>query len=374
MKRGHGEGSVRLRADGRWEARVSLPDGKRKSIFGKTRAEALNKARAVLRDLEKGVSPADGRLTVEVYLKRWLEAAKPTLDYKSYIHYESEVRLHIVPFIGNTPLVKLTPFQLNEMYAVLSEKGFSSTTVRYAHRTVKQALEQAVKLDILARNVAQLASPPRAEKHEMIFLSREEAKRLLDAAKGTRLEAMWVLALSTGMRLGELLALQWSGVNFKQGLVSITKTLQRRPTRHGGLTPKKAKTVSSRRTIPITPEAVVALKQHKSRQAQERLKAGPIWVDNDAVFCTQAGGYLRDSHMREDAFLPLLKNAGLPHMRIHDLRHTAATLLLEAGVSPLAVSKMLGHATVAMTMDLYGHVTASMEDAITKSMSRILFG
>jgi integrase len=342
--------------------------------MGRSRAEVVAKLRATQNDLAKGVLPVDARMTVKSYFDQWLTDMRPSLDYKSYRLYERLIRLYLVPRIGKLALCALTPAHLNRVYAELLDKGYSHTSVRLAHRTMKQVLIHAVKHDVLARNVALLATPPKPVKREMVFLSQEEAGRLLQAAIGTSLEALWLVALSTGMRLGELLALQWATVNLKQKTIRIIKSLSRQPRADGGLTPKEPKTASSIRTIPITAEVAEALRQHKLRQVRMRLQAGPVWVDNDLVFASQVGTYLRDTNVRDYTFHRLLKKAGLPHMRFHDLRHTAATLLLVDGVSPLAVSKMLGHATVSMTLDLYGHVTKSMEDAVTASMGRILFG
>lgn len=374
MPRGHHEGSIRLCSDGRWEARISLPNGKRKSLMGRSRSEVAAKLRVTQNELEKGVLPRDARITIQPYFNQWLTDMRPSIDYQTYRMYEMQVRLHLLPHIGKVTLTNLSPTHLNRIYAELIAQGYSHTSVRLVHRIAKQVLSHTVKRDVLVRNVALLATPPKEAKREMIFLSQDEAARLLQAAEGTRLEALWVLALSTGMRIGELLALQWANVNLKQRTLRITKSLTRKNLVDGGLTPKKPRTESSIRTIPITAGVVEALRQHKTQQAHARLKAGPVWVDNDLVFCTPVGTHLRDTNVRDYAFRTLLKKAGLPHTRIHDLRHTAATLLLEDGVSVLAVSKMLGHTTVSMTMDLYGHVTKSMEDTVTASMSWILFG
>lgn len=373
-KRGHGEGTITLRRDGRWEARVSLPDGERKCLYGRTRAEAASKLRAFQRDTERGAPPLNERMTVQAYLEQWLASERSSLDYTSARNYEIWIRRRIAPHIGKIPLAKLTPFQLNQMYAILLAQGYARSTVRLTHTLLKQALNRAVKLEVLARNVALSATAPKAEPTTIVFLSREEAKRFLDAAKGTRLEAMWTLALSTGMRLGELLALEWGDLDVRRRTLTISKSLSRRPRKHGGLTVKNPKTSYSKRTIHLTATVIESLKRHKVRQSAERLAAGPLWIDHDVVFANEVGGHLVDACVRRDVFAPILKKAELPHMRPHDLRHTAATLLLEDGVNILTVSKMLGHSSVAFTLQLYGHVTAYMEQSASQAMERILFG
>lgn len=260
------------------------------------------------------------------------------------------------------------------MYAAMAEKGLRRSTIWLTHRLIKQVLTHAVKHDVLVRNVAMLATPPRPEKTEVRVLSRDEARRFLEVAGTTRLAALWTLALSTGMRLSEMLALEWHDFDPKRRTISVNKTLQRLPKRDGGTQALKPKTRFSERTIDITPQMAEALRAHRARQAAERLVAGPLWLDKDLIFCNEAGGYLHDSIVREYHFEKLLKPAGLPHTRIHDLRHSAATLLLEDGVSPLTVSKMLGHSSVALTLDLYGHVTSALRASASDAMSRILFG
>src|SRR5258707_1378736 len=306
-KRGHGEGTISLRKDGRWEARISLPSGERKCLYGRTRAAVASKLRSAQVDLEKGVLPPDGRMTVRDYLEQWLAAERASLDYTSARNYEVQIRRRITPYIGKSPLAKLTPFQLNQMYADLLEEGYSHTTVRLAHRLVKQTLNRAVKLDLLVRNVALLATPPKAKTRDIVFLSREEAQRFLEAAKGTRLEAMWTLALSTGLRLGELLALEWRDLDFKRGTLTVSKTLSRRPKEDGGLTVKEPKTRYSRRTIHLNALVVEVMKRHKARQSAERLAAGSLWVDRDVVFTNAIGWHLQDAAVRSGPFARVLR-------------------------------------------------------------------
>jgi integrase len=200
-------------------------------------------------------------------------------------------------------------------------------------------------------------------------MTAPEARRFLEAAKETRYHALFMLALSTGMRRGELLALRWQDVDMDRGVVRIQQAVVRA---HGTLTVSEPKTARGRRQIALTPQAIQALRQHRSQQAAERLHLGPVWRDHGLLFCSTVGTFLDPAHLTTRVFQPLLRRATLPHMRFHDLRHTAATLLLAEGVHAKVVSEMLGHATIGLTLDLYSHVLPDMQSAAALAMERVL--
>jgi integrase len=203
----------------------------------------------------------------------------------------------------------------------------------------------------------------------MQVLSPDESRRLMHHAEGNRLEALYVLALTTGMRQGELLGLQWTDLDLDNAALNIVRTLHQLP---GGFTFTEPKTARSRRQILLTKTASAALRRHRALQAEDRLKAGPGWQDQDLVFTTGAGGPLGSSHVLRQQFYPLLDTAGLPRIRFHDLRHTAATLLLGQGIHPKIVSEMLGHSNIAITMDLYSHVTPTMQREAVEALESLL--
>jgi integrase len=221
----------------------------------------------------------------------------------------------------------------------------------------------------VARNVADLVTPPRAERHEMQTLSPEQARAFLEAAQGDRFHALYVLALSTGMRQGELLALRWHDVGLETSTVQVTGSLQQV---NGGYVVTEPKTHSSRRRLVLTKSAIEALRLHRVAQAEERLRLGPAWEDNDLVFANEIGGFVDASNLVRRSFLPLLRRADLPRVRFHDLRHSAATLLLGRGVHPKVVAEMLGHSQISVTLDLYSHVTPTMQQEAASVMDAVL--
>jgi integrase len=371
-KRANGEGSVRKRTDGRWEAMVTLPTGKRKSYYRKTRAEASAALTAALRDLGQGVPVVAEKQTVAEYLTWWLNSAAHGLSPSSLTRYRSHVTRSIVPAIGRIRLAKLTPQPIQALYAGMLEDGYAPNTVRQMHAVLRRALGEATRLGLVPRNVATLVAVPRPARHDMHVLSADEARTLLAAVEGDRLEALYVLALTTGMRRGEMLALRWTDVDLhaKSPAVHVRATLRYQNSDTYFFDPPK--TDKSRRRIGLSSTALEALRAHRTRQLEDRLAAGVAWRDEDLVFCTPIGGALCGNHFSERDFQALLARAGLPRIRFHDMRHTCATLLLRRGVHPKVVSELLGHSTVTMTLDRYSHVLPDMQQAAMEAMDGIL--
>jgi len=371
-RRVKGEGSIRLRSDGRWEARYTLPEGTSRSIMGKSRAEVAKKLADALHDLDRGVSaPKDGRLTVGAFLDNWLVTKKPEIEHSYWVRCEAYIRLYVKPAIGRVPLVKLNAQQLSKLYAERVVAGAAANTVRHLHATIHTALEDALRLDLVARNVADLVRPPKAPHLEMKTYTPEQASQLLEAASGDRLEALYVLMLTSACRLGELLGLRWTAVDLERGEMQITSAMK---DVQGHRWSGQPKTPHSRRTIPLTPVAIASLKRHYLRQAEEKLSKGPDWNPTLLVFTTSTGTAYSQTNFRKQQYIPIIEKAKLPYIRPHDLRHTAATLLLLEGVQPLVVSEMLGHASVAFTLQTYGHVQAEMRKPARDAMERLFGG
>jgi integrase len=370
-RRGNNEGTIKKRSDGRWEGRVSFENGTRKSVYGKTRAEAAKRLTELMRDKDRGLPSVAETVTVGRYLQDWLDGCKPpALEYSTWNGYEQYVRLHLTPSFGGTKLVKLSPQQVQALYAEKLAAGLSSTTVRHIHACLHRALDQALRFGLVQRNVASLVKAPPMRKSAMRVYTPEQAKLLLAAARGERLEALYVLALSTGMREGELLGLTWRDVNLETGTVHVQASMK-----HVGGGKRligKPKTSGSRRKLTLTPRALDALTAHRARQLTERTRLGPAWQEHDLVFCNTVGNALDPTNFYRYEYKPLLKRAGLPPIRFHDLRHTAATLLLLSGIHPKVVSEMLGHSTVTITLNLYSHVLPDMQQAATDAMERLL--
>jgi integrase len=378
----NGEGGIRQHASGRWEARLAVVDaaGKlhRQSLYAATEREAKQRLRQLIAQRDAGIVAPDARETMARFLASWLEGVKPTLRPRPWKRYEEHIRLHLVPTLGRIPLARLSPVDVQQAINALLQMGLAPATVGRAHATLRAALKQAQRWQLIPSNPASLVTPPRVEQREMIALDADQVRRFLLATRGSGLEALWVLAVTTGLRQGEILALQWSEVDLEGGSVRVTGTLTRidvgepaagRPkTQRVTAPPKSAR---SRRRVEIGSLALVALRDHKRRQAEQRLHAGTMWTERNLVFSGAAGGHLHPDQLN-DELRALLAAAGLPRIRFHDLRHTAATLLLGRDVNPKKVSEMLGHSTVAITLDTYSHVLPTMHREAAEIMDDLL--
>ncbi|HEV2125170.1 MAG TPA: site-specific integrase [Chloroflexota bacterium] len=325
-RRGHHEGTIRHRPDGLWEARLSLPNGKRKSVYGKTRKDVQGKLRASQRDVDAGLDVAADRQTLAQYLDRWLSASvKPSVKVKTYEGYESIVRVRVVPCLGRKPLSRLTALDVQALYADLEAVALSNRSIHHTHRVLRLALSQAVRWGLIVRNPCDGATPPRPGRAEMRVLTQEQVAVFLDATRDHPSHALYVLAVTTGMRQGELFGLKWADIQLDEGKLMVRRALQRQ--NEAGLVFIEPKTARSRRTILLSQRAISALREHRRRQLEERLRQGPEWQDADLVFCN-AIGLPPDPGWQRQVFRQTLKQLGLPVIRFHDLRHTAATLLL----------------------------------------------
>lgn len=367
-RRGRGEGSVYKRPDGLWAAQVTVGyDGRgkrrRRTVYGRTKAEVLRKLVDLQHEALTGALTEPNRLTVAVFLASWLQdVARARVRPSTLARYSGLVQKHVAPYIGGLQLRKVTPLVLQRLYSQLEKDGASPRTRELVHVVLHAAFKHARRVNLLRENPADLVDKPRAPKRSMRALSREEAAALLGAAKGDRLEALYVLAVTLGLRQGELLALRWEDVDLRQGTLTVRHTQQEL---NGRLLVSEPKTAASRRTIPLPGRVKTALHEHRKRMLAEGLRS-------EWVFCDTRGGPLRRSNLTRRSFWPLLERAGLPRIRFHDLRHTAATLLLEQGVPLKTVQALLGHSTIAVTADTYAHVTPAMERQAVAAMDAIL--
>jgi integrase len=251
----------------------------------------------------------------------------------------------------------------------MTARGAAAASIKQLHAILHKMLKQALRWSVVPRNVADLVTPPRIPKREMHVLSADEARCLLKAARDEPLEALYLLALTTGMRQGELVALCWKDVDLASGSVRVQRTMH---VIDGARQFSEPKSASSRRRIELTQTAIAALSRHRARQAEARLFAGSAWQDNDLVFTNAVGEPIDATNLLRHRFYPLLAKAGLPKIRFHDLRHTAATLLMSEGIHAKIVSEMLGHSTIAITLDLYSHVTPTMQKEAARAMDGLL--
>ena len=376
-KRGRGEGSIYRRKDGRWTAEISLEGGKSKFLYGKTRREVQEKLKKALYEQQQGMLVTGAQQKVGQFLTHWLEDVhKRSIRPRTYERYEEIVRLHLAPGIGYHQLQKLSAQHLQSFYAKKLEEGLSTTTVISFHNVLHKALETAVRWNLIARNPCDLVSPPRRKRFEIRPLSMQQIQQFLAVARGHRQEALFILALATGMRRGELLALKWQDLDLEQGALQVRRILTRIPSKLPGRGYEEAepKTDKGRRSIALPSLAAEALRGHRLRQTEAKLKAGPGWQDHDYVFCTSIGTHLNPTRDVLDALKSLLEQAGLPDIRFHDLRHSCATMLLGMNVHPKIVQEILGHSQISMTMDIYSHILPTMQEEAMHKIDEALGG
>jgi integrase len=371
-KRGNGEGSITRRKDGLYMARYTVQTAtgsKRKALYGKTRGEVSEKLTTAMANRDTGLVFEGENRALGEYLDRWLSGTvKGSVKASTFEGYERMVRNHIKPELGHRKLRNLAPDHVQYFYQRKLDAGLAPGTVRLMHGILHKALEQAVKWGTVQRNVCKAVTPPKPSPEEIRPLNAEDAKRFLHAANGDRLEALYVLAVTAGLRVGELLGLKWEDLDQETDVLRVRRTRSQARTGPTFTTPKNGKGRSMR----LTRQAVEALRVHKAAQNAERLGLGELWQDNGLIFCTHGGKPLDFRNLATASFKPLLKRAGLPDIRFHDLRHTCATLLLSRGHHPKLVQELLGHASVAMTLDRYSHVLPGMGDQTAAAMEAAL--
>lgn len=355
-RRGRGEGSIFFRQDRNLWCGVLTAgydaNGKRRRrvVYGATKAKVLEKMARTKHAALTGMLGEPSKLTVAQFLTRWLEdAARPAIREATYRQYEGLIRVHITPRLGGVALTKLTPAHVQGLLGEMQRASNGAKVRLLVYQVLSTALKQAVRWNMIPRNVCEAVIRPRVPRNEMQALTSEQTQRLLDAALDGRLHALYALLVSTGARLGEALGLTWPCVDLKRGTVEIRQQLAEV---RGKLWLQEPKTKSARRTVDLPAFVAKALRDHEERTKAE----GTLLNDQLLVFTDSEGGAIRKSNLRRRSFEPLLKEAGIPHVRLHDLRHTAATLALKAGVPLHVVSRMLGHSRVSITADIYAHV------------------
>jgi integrase len=381
-KRGNNEGSITRRPDGRWMAQVTIgrdpATGKpqRATFYGKTRQEVADKLTKALRDKQQGTFVAPHKLTLGEWLQTWLwEYKAPRVRPATFAGYEMIVRRHLSPALGHIALQDLRPEHIQRSLNTRLQEGMAPKTICGHRLLLVNALARAEKNGLVARDVCRLVEPPRYTRKDMRVLTMEQmTTRLLPALTGHRLSAVFLTLFLVGLRRGELLGLRWQDVDMKAQVLHIRQTIVRvkdYAIGHTRLVVQEPKTASSRRTILLPEACLTALRQHRARQATERLAYGPGYTDHGLVFCREDGRPL-DQRTLNDHFRKAIAEAGLPPLRLHDARHTFATWLLEQGVSPKVVQTMLGHSSIAMTLDTYSHVSLELEKQAAATLNAAL--
>ncbi len=377
-RRGNGEGSIFQRKDGRWVAQYTVesrePDGtqKRKSIYGKTRREVAERLKEAMVQRELELTAAEQRelerrqKTVSAHIEEYLTDVARRVRTKTHRRYEDLYHCHIEGAeVGEKKLRELTPDDVRALYADRLAAGYAPRTVEHLHVFLKTAIQQVVEDGLAPRNPVASVKPPRGSKKDIRPLTPGQVRQLLTASSEERYAALYVVAITTGLRRGELLGLMWEDISFENGTLQVRRTLQK-----GEMLPPK--TTKSRRQIKLTRRALFALRQHWRNQESERAFSNGTWTERGLVFPNQVGQFTDGDNLYSRHFKPLLRRAGLPSIRFHDLRHTCATLLLSKGVHPKIVSEMLGHATISITLDTYSHVIPGLGDAAADAMDDAL--
>jgi integrase len=369
----HGGGSVFQRKDGRWEAKFKVEEtGKYKSLYAKSERDAYKLLEEAKLQQKQGVLATGPQQTVKQFLEYWLEdVEKPAVRLRTYIGNSIVVYKHLIPGLGHIKLQKLTAQQVQAYYARKLREGTSASRIRRFQAVLHKALAHAKRIRLVSFNVTEDVELPKAEKPKHVVLMPEQARVLLNEAEKWGLEILLALALSTGMRQGEILGLRWSDIDLVKGTLQVSRTVDCVPGYH--FVEGEPKTKSSKRTILLPRFLIELLKRHHVRQAEQRSKVGAKWVDRDLVFPNEVGDFVHATTLRH-RFYQILADAGLPKMRFHDLRHSAATILISMGVPPNVVQDLLGHSDIATTLGIYGAVLPSMQKEAMDKMDDLFGG
>lgn len=372
-KRANGEGSIYQRQDGRWTGAtyVLRPDGgrQRRQVYGATRSEVSGKLRELITMTERGLPMAGTSWTVKGYARHWLDAIALSLRPATHSNYAWVMRKYVIPSVGSRRLDRLAPADVRKLHADIASAGVSARTVQLAHAVLRSMLSEAMREQLISRNVATLVRTPRIEKEEVTPWNVDELASFRLAAAPHPLSALFMLAYALGMRRGELLGLRWSDVDLEHGLLHVRQTLQRLGADRG-LVFGPPKSARSRRTIPLPETVSIALRSHRLVQKIKLQYAGAA-NELDLVFTTTMGTPIEPSNLRRE-FNALIEKARVRKIRFHDLRHTCASLLFAQGVPPRVVMDLLGHSTLSITTDLYAHVMPSTLVDAASAMDALL--
>lgn len=342
-----------------------------------TRREAEEALVAALGKRRDGITVDAGRMTVGEYLAEWLTGITPSLRATTALRYRKLMRDHVIRHIGNVRLADLTAPRIRMLHAELLENGrvdtmggLSPTTVATVHRVLSHALKDAVTAGLLERNPAAMVKPPRRARPQWRVWSAEQVQRFLQAGAEDRLYGLWALLVTTGLRRGEALALRWEDVDLETGRLRVQRSFT---TAGYEVHLTEPKTAAGRRSVSLDPQTTRVLAEHRRRQAEERLRVGPAWRDTGLVFTDELGQAIHP--MRAYVLFRELmwRNPLLPKIRLHDLRNTAATLALAAGVHPKVVQERLGHANIAITLDTYSHVVEGLQEDAAARVADLVY-
>ena len=370
-------GQIYKRGERRWLVRIFMGrdlNGKQKfhhkMIHGNKR-DAQRYLTAARREMDLGAFVEPAAISLSEYLKRWLrDAARPRVSVRTADGYASLLERNIGPRLGHLRLDKIQPLDIQGAYGEMLVDGLSARVVRHTHAALHNALKQAVKWGLLSRNPSDFVELPKVPHKEQRVLSASEALEFLKTAEAMPNGLIFEFALLTGMRPEEYLAIRWSDIDFERGTAQVRRALVRHKK---SVSFEEPKTPRSRRTVYLPGPLVERLKAHKRRQAVERIKLGEAWASFDLVFCSVEGTPHSIPNITYRYFRPILRAAQLPQIRLYDLRHSCATLLLIAEENPKVVSERLGHSTIVLTLDTYSHVLPTMQQGASARLEKLLY-
>lgn len=364
-RRGNNEGSIYFhKPSNRWTAQVTL-QGRRLTKYFSTKKEGQEWAREINSQIDNGLTFSGARINIERFYSDWIRIIETTLRPKTWRHYSQIIRDHINPYIGKIKLKDLRPDQIQSLYTTKLEEGISPRTIGMMHAVLRKAFNDAIGWGLVGRNPINGVKKPKEQKKEMKYYNEKQVKILLSEVDETRYSALYYIAVTTGLRQGEILGLKWSDVDWENNRIQIQRQLQRVSGVGKKLT--ELKTDASRRSVAIGNIAIRKLIEHKEILKELRLFSGNHWKENNMIFPSTIGTPM-EPRVLYSHFMRVIKKTGLPKIRFHDLRHTAATLMFKQGVHPKVVQERLGHASISQTLDTYSHVIPSMQDDIANNI------
>lgn len=373
-------GHLKKRTDNAWLVRIFLGRDENgiikhfnKTIHG-TKKDAQRYLNAKLREKDLGILVEPASMPLSEYLDRWLdEVAKPRIRESTYASYEMILRNYVKPKLGKKKLSDIQSYEVQNLYNDLKKSGLSARTVRYSHNVLSSAFKQAIKWKMLIQNPCDHCDLPKLERTEMKCFTPEETKLFLKTAESDKNYVLFLLVIQTGLRPEEYLALQWKDINFDQKTLSVRRAIVWRR-KGGGFFFTEPKTNKSRRSISLSETLNSALKDYRRDNLEARMKLDAEIKKLDLVFTSEAGTPIQPKNLRDRHFFVIRDKANLPKLRLYDLRHTTATLMLASGENPKVVAEMLGHSSVALTLDIYSHVLPTMQKEATDRLDKLLFG
>lgn len=367
-KRGPGEGTIYKLPNGKYRTQITI-DGKREGITG-TYKECLDWRLRMLEQMRKGLTWDMSQVTFEEFLERWLESVRLNLRDTTIYLYEHHARTFIIPALGKIKLSEIKPHHIQKFYNDLARRDVGPFTIRKIHEVNVRALNYAMGNGLIYYNPIKGVIAPKMPSYEMQVLDSEQVNRFLVACKGHRYEALFTLAVATGMRQMELLGLKWNDIDWDNSTIIVRNQLKRKR-RGEDFEWLPLKTKYSLRRIAIGPRVLATLREHWEKQLEQKAFMGSAWKDYGSVFASNIGTPIFPRNMLED-FKAILKAAGLPAIRFHDLRHTAASLMLNAGIPPIVVSRILGHSSPSVTMNIYGHLMPQSQIEAAMLMNEVV--